>query len=478
MPCEVMRRRWPAGGLAVLLLVAGGWIGRPIAATGDTASVTPASHDQAVAPVAWLSTGDSYSSGEGLAGSGIGSSTSDHCAQSPNAYGPLAADLLRTAGWRIGPQVFSACTGALTSQFYTTDPTVGASLWDWSVLQGAPATGRFDVISMSLGGNDIGFSHVVQSCLGIPQSWTDLAPTCESETALKHTVDNYMNARIPLNSTGTRYANGVAAFYKEIAKDHLTSRGVLVIAGYPRLFAPADQWPLWTWPSCNGMGRSAADALGRVAEYLDAQLSSAVHKADPSGRHIRYLSRLQLFNSGGGHALCNSQEWLNGIPLGIGDASLRLQHSFHPNEAGHAATAAALARLLKEQFGTNAPTTTTTTTTAPPAPSSPSVATAPPQTVPPSNFTVGSRFSAWCVVAWPTAPQRSDSDIEMRMTCQGVPEDQYLFTDVAYPDPNLDVTPSTGQMFVKGKVIGTTRSDFGFTTLDVLASTIQFQSSG
>ena len=61
------------------------------------------------------------------------------------------------------------------------------------------------------------------------------------------------------------------------------------------------------------------------------------------------------------------------------------------------------------------------------------------------------------------------------MSCAGVPQNQFLFVDVAYPDPRLPVTPSTGRMLVTGKIVDISRSELGFTTLDVAASKIQFQ---
>lgn len=90
----------------------------------------------------------------------------------------------------------------------------------------------------------------------------------------------------------------------------------------------------------------------------------------------------------------------------------------------------------------------------------------------PKAFAQGDDFDATCVVAWPTAPERTSSSIAMRMSCTGVPS-RYQFVDVTYGDPNLDVTPSTGSMHVRGTVQDVARSQLGFMTLVVLASDIQ-----
>jgi hypothetical protein len=59
------------------------------------------------------------------------------------------------------------------------------------------------------------------------------------------------------------------------------------------------------------------------------------------------------------------------------------------------------------------------------------------------------------------------------MSGAGVPS-QHLFVDVTYGDPHLNVTPSTGSMAVKGKIVDTAGSQLGFTTLIVVASSITF----
>jgi hypothetical protein len=106
-----------------------------------------------------------------------------------------------------------------------------------------------------------------------------------------------------------------------------------------------------------------------------------------------------------------------------------------------------------------APTATTTTTTTPASSGS---------------LTVGSPFSDDCVVAWPTAPTVTSDSIIMTMTCGHVPEGEFLFTQVQYGNPNLDVTPSTGTMHVVGRVVDVAKSDYGYEELVVRASSITF----
>jgi hypothetical protein len=100
----------------------------------------------------------------------------------------------------------------------------------------------------------------------------------------------------------------------------------------------------------------------------------------------------------------------------------------------------------------------------------------PPSQTPASGFSAGAAFDDYCVVAWPTAPIRSSSGIQMTMTCTHVPESQYLFTVVAYGDPNLPITPSTGQMHVTGRVVDVATSGYGYRELVVRADHVDLAS--
>jgi hypothetical protein len=122
---------------------------------------------------------------------------------------------------------------------------------------------------------------------------------------------------------------------------------------------------------------------------------------------------------------------------------------------------------------TSPPPTTPSTTTAP----------APPTTTTPSTTTstggqplaIGSSFASECVVAWPTAPVVTSNSIQMTMSCDAVPENEYLFTDVVYGDPNLHVTPNNSRAYVVGKIVDVATSGYGYKELVVQASSVKLQ---
>jgi hypothetical protein len=89
-----------------------------------------------------------------------------------------------------------------------------------------------------------------------------------------------------------------------------------------------------------------------------------------------------------------------------------------------------------------------------------------------SGFTPGDHFDDHCVIAWPTAPSYTSTSIQMTMSCEHVPENLYLFTQVVYGDPNLQPNPDTGEMHVVGTVIDVARSDYGYSELEVQASQV------
>lgn len=443
--------------------------------------------------IVWLSAGDSYSAGEG-----IGDQVVDEaCARSRKAYGPVAARLLRDQrGWRTSREVFVACTGDVSADFFEPRPADGSppnrpSQLRWAADQGISSGMKADVVLFSFGGNDIGFANVLIDCLGVPDKWWkvptsdifgDRCRPVDGKPLIEGMIDRidafveqgriaealYAEGSKPQRAE--RYG-GLVSFYKRVLDERVTSDGVLVVVGYPRIFAPNNegQWGDWRGDRCSGIFADDARHWGEVAEYLDGKLRSAVAAADPTGRRILYVPRLGLYDGNGdlgSHSLCGGNtEWLNRLTVGVYDPALRYQRSFHPNEPGHAATAELVASTLDTWAATvAAPSTTARLTSA----TTTQIATG-------RTFQIGDTFSASCVVAWPTAPQRTRSGTDMRMSCLGVPK-QFLFVDVHSDDRNLPITPSTGHVQVTGKILDVAESEHGFRVLVVYASRVDIPS--
>ncbi len=331
--------------------------------------------------VSWVSAGDSYSSGEGVSGN------QGPCAQSDLAYGPAAADLAREAGWNITAEGFTACTGHLIEDLFNERPGTGnKALWDWGLEQGAPE--RVDLLTFSFGGNDIGFADLLIDCLPLPDSFTNAVTGIVRNDSLDvtgcDTPEQEVNARIAAlldpprrGCEGGRQADRrqgglgydcdlliddqgtpepgddlrgtLVDFYVHLADEHLSDRGHIVVVGYPNMFAPVSEWPGWVKIQCQGIGRGDTERLGRLAANLDSTLVQAVRAANEQlGRdRIHYLPRSIIYRNGS-HELCGSgEDWLNGVSVSRGGGPPRIETSFHPNAAGHAATAQGLTQLLE-----------------------------------------------------------------------------------------------------------------------------------
>ena len=245
------------GTLAAVLALIGGLLG--VAAPAGAAGAS------------YVALGDSYSSGVGTR-SYISDGTS--CQRSTYAYPYLVA---QARGYTLN---FQACSGA------TTTTVTNSQL-------GALNTGT-RYVTISVGGNDAGFSSVVTECA--QPGWMS---DC---TGKINTANSFINNTLP-GRLNTLYAS---------IKSKAPNAKVVVV-GYPRLFMGED---------CNAATFFSPDEetkLNATADLLNSKLSAAAGAkgftfANPTSRFV-------------GHAVCDSVEWLNGL-------SNPISESYHPNRLG------------------------------------------------------------------------------------------------------------------------------------------------
>jgi len=232
----------------------------------------PAAPAGAAAP-SYVALGDSYSSGVGTRGY-ISDGTS--CQRSTYAYPSLIA---AARGYALN---FRACSGAKISDVTSTQ--LGAL---------GPST---SYVTISVGGNDAGFSDVLTECAQ-PGWMSDCNGAIDGAQAY---IDNKLPAAL-------------STLYAAIRSRATAAR--VVVVGYPRLFNGED---------CNaGTWFSPAEEtrLNATADLLNSKLSSAA-----SARGFAFANPTTRFV---GHAVCADVEWLNGL-------SNPISESYHPNRAGHA----------------------------------------------------------------------------------------------------------------------------------------------
>lgn len=238
---------------------------------GAVALAAPASAQTAVRYVAL---GDSYSAGLG-AGSYISSSGS--CDRSTKAYSELWA-----AGHAPASFAFVACSGATTA----------------SVISGqlATLTARTTLVSITVGGNDVGFASVMETCV--------LSSTSTCVSAIQ-TAEAKMTGQLP---------GELDAVLSDIAARAPGARVVLL--GYPELY------DLSKSATCIGLSTTDRKDLNAAADELDGQLRTA------AARHGDVFGDVRPAFAG--HEICDSGSWLHAVNI------LDISESYHPTAAGQA----------------------------------------------------------------------------------------------------------------------------------------------
>ncbi len=218
----------------------------------------------------YVALGDSYSSG---VGSRVFYEESGSCKRSPEAYGPKVA---AAKGYTLS---FQACSGAKTTE--VNEKQLGT-------LSGSTA-----LVTITIGGNDAGFSNVIINC-------ALYYFTCGSAI---NEANEFIAKKLPglLDTT-----------YSDIRGKATTAH--VVVLGYPHLFTKEGK-------TCNVnfLTSSNEKKLNETGDKLDAAI-----KARAEAHGFTFVDPRKAFEP---HEVCSSEEWLNG-------QSNPLEESYHPNTKG------------------------------------------------------------------------------------------------------------------------------------------------
>jgi lysophospholipase L1-like esterase len=232
---------------------------------------TSAAAFAAAAPGAgYVALGDSYSSGVG---------TNSYTLSSACKRGVYAYPYLYTQTHPGTSLSFVACSGAKTSDVLAT--------------QIQAVTSTTTLVTMTIGGNDIGFADLIYRCTLSDCSAALDSTRANLEPRLGAALDNVYT------SVKSRAATGAT----------------VVVLGYPRVFSSTGCFGTFGISSTE---RTKANAL---ADALDQVIATHAFAAG-----VTYKSAVGRFI---GHAVCSSSSWLNGLNL------LNTGESYHPNRAGH-----------------------------------------------------------------------------------------------------------------------------------------------
>ena len=230
---------------------------------------TPSAH-AAAAGTGYAALGDSYSSG---VGAGAYIDGSGDCKRSNNAYPVLWNKAHPAADF-----AFAACSGATTGDVLANQLSV---LNDTTSL-----------VTISIGGNDVGFPDIIKTCvLGGDKECADAV--AKGETYARDTLP------AALDDTYARI------------REHAPSAD-LVVLGYPRLFELGGCFL--------GLSESKRKVLNGASDTLTGIISGRAAAAGGRFADVR--------DEFAGHGVCASDAWLHGVTLPVGD-------SYHPTDAGH-----------------------------------------------------------------------------------------------------------------------------------------------
>src|ERR1041384_17941 len=233
------------------------------------ATETLDSHESALTGSNYVAQGDSYASGTGTR-----EYYDSGCQRSNFSYAKLLAA-------RDGLNLSHvACSGARI-------PDVRAN-------QLGALSAATKLVTISIGGNDAGFSSVITQCA---KPWPF---TC---TGNINTARNFINNTLP---------GQLDALYTEI--ETRAPNAQVIVVGYPRLFNGEE---------CNFGARISPDEqtqLNGVADLLATRTAAAA-----TAHGFDFVDARAPFNT---HRICDDVEWLNGLSNPIGE-------SYHPNRVGH-----------------------------------------------------------------------------------------------------------------------------------------------
>ena len=236
------------------------------AGLGGFAVISPAA---AATTPNYVALGDSYSSGDGA-----GSYSDGSCLQSANAYPVL---------WHNshgGSFTNETCAGATTSSVLSSQ--LGA------------LSASTTLISITIGGNDVGFASVMETCV--------LSSTSSCVNAVN-------NAEAQAQSTLPGALNNLLAAIKADAPN-----ARVVVLDYPQFY------DLSKSSICIGLSTTDRTSLNQGAGVLDSVVQAAAARYGDT-----FVDVVPFF---AGHQICDSGSYLNSVNL------LDLAGSYHPNASG------------------------------------------------------------------------------------------------------------------------------------------------
>jgi lysophospholipase L1-like esterase len=259
---------------------------------------------------AYVALGDSYSSGVGAEATVRDHNPLSGCRRTSKAYYHQVAKAFRFAS-----TAFWACAGA------TTRSVLSGKSGEPSQL--TRIDGNTSLITISVGGNDVGFSRVIAGCV-VRLPWSRSCAEQGGEVAARMAE---LRRTLP-----DLYGRIVAR----------APRARIIVMGYPRPYSEVD--------GARGDNISVGDQqwLNARARDLNELIRQTVAEADRRIAGTRGAGSVEFadaYHSFAGHEIGSSDPYMNGLAVDV-QALAAESRSFHPTVRGHEA----LARLFIGQI--------------------------------------------------------------------------------------------------------------------------------
>lgn len=273
----------------------------------------------------YVALGDSFSSGEGAGDYAPGTDFDDRedlwpfnydqekhnrCHRSANSYsaGVYAGNPFK------GDYKFVACSGAVNSDFQ--NPNHSSTDED---PQENALSDKTSLVTLTIGGNDLGFVQVVEDCFWSGERGLPWRTTCQAKHDQR--IQDYLDTLKTM--LVKQYLN---------LKNRAPNARIIVV-GYPPLFdeSSGDSYR-------NLLFKEDMAWMNEKAGQLNATIAAAAREAG-----VEFVDPTAAF---AGHGIGSKDPWVNDLYFGGAGWTPVNPGSFHPNAAGQAA----LAALVNEQL--------------------------------------------------------------------------------------------------------------------------------
>lgn len=193
-------------------------------------------------------------------------------------------------------------------------------------------SGDVDYITLTLGGNDVGFASIITTC-ATNCSYLYWGETSKLDDTFNELWDNFDTTR-----------SNIKKAYEDV-RDAAGEQAEIIVAGYPKLLDKEGKGFL--------INKDEATKVNNNVTKFNDEIESIVTECRNSGMNIHFVDVEDEFDKDGGHQAYSDDAWINGIMLGandedLNDKAISSDYSIHPNEDGAQAYARCVNAKIEE----------------------------------------------------------------------------------------------------------------------------------